>query len=104
LLSERAQKKGTLIFTGVTGAIKCSPNFAAYGASRASVRQLAQSTGRELSEKGLHVAHTIANGKIHVVADRASEEVKSGKAMSAGRVYLVQQEPCLWTHELQEKP
>jgi NAD(P)-dependent dehydrogenase (short-subunit alcohol dehydrogenase family) len=107
LLSEEAQQKGTLIFTGVTGAIKCNPNFAAYGAARASVRQLAQSMARELSDKGLHVAHTIANGKI--VADGASAEVKSGKAMSAeaaGRVYLqlVQQEPCLWTHELDLRP
>jgi hypothetical protein len=68
---------------------------------------LAQSMARELSEKGLHVAHTIANGKI--VADAESEEVKAGKAMSAeaaGRVYLqlVQQEPCLWTHELDLRP
>jgi NAD(P)-dependent dehydrogenase (short-subunit alcohol dehydrogenase family) len=107
LLSEGAQKKGTLIFTGVTGAIKCNANFAAYGAARASVRQLAQSMARELSEKGLHVVHTIANGKI--VADAGSEEVKSGKAMSAeatGRVYLqlTQQEPCLWTHELDLRP
>jgi NAD(P)-dependent dehydrogenase (short-subunit alcohol dehydrogenase family) len=110
LLSEEgahAKKKGTLIFTGVTGAIKCNPNFAAYGAARAGVRQLAQSMARELSVKGLHVAHTIANGKI--VADAESEEVKAGKAMSAeaaGRVYLqlVQQEPCLWTHELDLRP
>jgi NAD(P)-dependent dehydrogenase (short-subunit alcohol dehydrogenase family) len=111
LLSEEgggdAKKKGTLIFTGVTGAIKCNPNYAAYGAARAGVRQLAQSMARELSEKGLHVAHTIANGKI--VADGESEEVKVGKAMSAeaaGRVYLqlVQQEPCLWTHELDLRP
>jgi hypothetical protein len=39
------------------------------------------------SEKDLHFAHMIANGKI--VADGASEEVKSGKASSAeatGRV------------------
>jgi len=111
LLSEegaQAKKKGTLIFTGVTGAIKCNPNYAAYGAARAGVRQLAQSMARELSEKGLHVVHTIANGKI--VADgQESEEVRSGKAMSAeaaGRVYLqlTQQEPCLWTHELDLRP
>lgn len=108
LLSEGAhEKKGTLIFTGVMGAIKCKSNFAAYGAARASVRQLAQSMARELSEKGLHVARTIANGKI--VADGESEEAKSGKAMSAeavGRVHfqLVQQESCLWTHELDLRP
>lgn len=105
-LAEGSGKKGTLIFTGVTGAIKCNPNFAAYGAARAGVRQLAQSMARELSEKGLHVVHTIANGKIVAEID---EDVKTGKAMSAeaaGKVYLqmVEQGPELWTHELDLRP
>ncbi|KAK3699497.1 hypothetical protein LTR37_016454 [Vermiconidia calcicola] len=105
-LAEGGGKKGTLIFTGVTGALKANPNFAAYGAARAGVRQLAQSMARELSEKGLHVVHTIANGKI--VAD-IDDDVKAGKAMSAeaaGTVYLqmVQQGPELWTHELDLRP
>ncbi|TKA31314.1 hypothetical protein B0A50_02159 [Salinomyces thailandicus] len=106
-LADGAGKKGTLIFTGVTGALKCNANFAAYGAARAGVRQLAQSMARELSEKGLHVVHTIANGPI--VADSASAEVKSGKKISAeavGKVYLqlVRQEPDLWTSELDLRP
>lgn len=105
-LAEGSGKKGTLIFTGVTGAIKCNPNFAAYGAARAGVRQLAQSMARELSEKGLHVVHTIANGKINAEID---EDVKTGKAMSAeaaGKIYLqmVEQGPELWTHELDLRP
>lgn len=125
-LAEGGSTKGTLIFTGVTGALRANPNFAAYGAARAGVRQLAQSMARELSEKGLHVVHTIANGKI--VAESDSEEVKSGKAMSAeaaGKVYLqmVEQVSCiapwlrlvvldadstqrpeLWTFELDMRP
>lgn len=106
-LAEGSPKKGTLIFTGVTGAIKCNPNFAAYGAARAGVRQLAQSMAREMSERGLHVVHTIANG--HIVAEDDIEDVKSGKKMSAaavGKAYLqlVQQAPDLWTHELDLRP
>ncbi|KAI0473384.1 oxidoreductase [Xylariaceae sp. FL0804] len=100
------KKKGTLIFTGVTGALKCNANFAAYGAARAGVRQLAQSMARELSDKGLHVVHTIANGHIRAEVD---DDVRCGKAMSAeaaGKVYLqlVEQEPQLWTHELDMRP
>lgn len=106
-LAEGSGKKGTLIFTGVTGALKCNANFAAYGAARAGVRQLAQSMARELSEKGVHVVHTVVNG--HVVADEGAEEVRTGGKMSAaaaGRVYLqlVRQEPELWTHELDLRP
>jgi len=87
-LAEGAPKKGTLIFTGTLGALRCSAQFAAYGAGRSSVRQLAQTLAREMSEKGVHVAHTIANGAI---ADADGEDQKTGKKMSAdavGETYL----------------
>ncbi|KAF2190755.1 NAD(P)-binding protein [Zopfia rhizophila CBS 207.26] len=105
-LSEGAPKKGTLIFTGTLGALRCSAQFAAYGAGRASVRQLAQTLAREMSEKGVHVVHTIANGPI---VDDDGEDQGRGKKMSAdavGKTYLFlhQQNPCLWTHELDMRP
>lgn len=105
-LSETGQKKGTLIFTGTLGALRCNAEFAAYGAGRSSVRQLAQSLARELSAKGVHVAHTIANGSIE---DKDGEDQRIGKKMSAdavGKTYLwlAQQEPELWTHELDMRP
>jgi hypothetical protein len=55
-----------------------------------------------MSPKGIHVAHTIANGRI---TDADTEETRTGKHMTAeavGKTYLFlsQQEPCLWTHEL----
>ncbi|KAL5393526.1 hypothetical protein DPSP01_000340 [Paraphaeosphaeria sporulosa] len=101
-LAEGGEKKGTLIFTGTLGALRCSAQFAAYGASRASVRQLAQTLAREMSEKGVHVVHTIANGGI---ADADGEDQKTGKKMSSNAVgetylWLHKQKPCLWTHEL----
>ncbi|GAB7352804.1 hypothetical protein MBLNU459_g3422t1 [Dothideomycetes sp. NU459] len=105
-LADGAPKKGTLIFTGTLGALRCSAEYAAYGAGRASVRQLAQTLAREMSAKGVHVVHSIANGSIR---DEAGEEQKTGKKMSAeavGRTYLwlSQQEPELWTHELDMRP
>ncbi|KAF7570752.1 Short-chain alcohol dehydrogenase [Pyrenophora tritici-repentis] len=105
-LVDGAGKKGTLIFTGTLGALRCSAQFAAYGASRASVRQLAQTLAREMSEKGVYVAHTIANGAI---VDQDGEDQKLGKKMSADAVgetylWLHQQKPCLWTHELDMRP
>jgi short-subunit dehydrogenase len=105
-LSETGEKKGTLIFTGTLGALRCSAEFAAYGAGRASVRQLAQTLAREMSAKGIHVVHTIANGGIE---DKNGEDQRIGKKMSAdavGKTYLwlSQQEPELWTHELDMRP
>lgn len=105
-LAEGSPKKGTLIFTGTLGALRCNAEFAAYGAGRASVRQLSQTLAREMSGKGVHVSHVVANGSIR---DENGEEQKTGKKMSAeavGKTYLwlSQQEPCLWTHELDMRP
>ncbi|KAH7116895.1 hypothetical protein B0J11DRAFT_583601 [Dendryphion nanum] len=105
-LSEGGPKKGTLIFTGTLGALRCSAQFAAYGAGRASVRQLAQTLAREMSEKGVHVVHTIANGSI---VDEDGQDQRDGKKMSADAVgetylWLHKQRPCLWTHELDMRP
>ena len=105
-LSETGQKKGTLIFTGTLGALRCNAEYAAYGAGRSSVRQLAQTLAREFSAKGVHVVHTIANGGIE---DKQGEDQRIGKKMSAdavGKTYLwlSQQEPELWVHELDMRP
>ena len=105
-LADGASKKGTLIFTGTLGALRCSAEFAAYGAGRAGVRQLAQTLAREMSAKGVHVVHSIANGGIE---DEDGEAQRTGKKMSAeavGRTYLWlhQQGPELWTHELDMRP
>ena len=52
-LAEGAEKKGTIIFTGTLGALRANAEFASYGASRASVRQLAQALAKEMSGKGV---------------------------------------------------
>ncbi|MCJ1250040.1 hypothetical protein MMC30_007266 [Trapelia coarctata] len=108
LLTENGgKKKGTIIFTGTLGAMRSNVGFAAYGAGRAGARQLAQSLGKEFSEKGVHVCHVIANGGI--VDDAEGEDVKVGKMMraeSVGKTYLwlVEQTPDLWTSELDIRP
>jgi short-subunit dehydrogenase len=87
-LAEGNEKKGTLIFTGTLGALRCNAEYASYGASRASVRQLAQALAREMSAKGIHVAHAIANGRI---IDKDNAETQSGKHIAAeavGKTYL----------------
>ncbi|KAL8708867.1 MAG: hypothetical protein Q9220_006323 [cf. Caloplaca sp. 1 TL-2023] len=100
------KQKGTLIFTGTLGAIRTNAQFAAYGAGRSSVRMLAQSLAKEYSVQGVHVVHTIANGTIK---DEDTEAQRRGESMSAeavGRTYLwlSEQGPELWTHELDMRP
>ncbi|KAH9825769.1 NAD(P)-binding protein [Teratosphaeria destructans] len=99
-------RKGTILFTGTLGALRCNAEFGSYGASRASVRQLAQALAREYSAKGIHVAHAIANGRI---TDADNEDTRRGKHIAAeavGKTYLWlhEQHPTLWTHELDLRP
>ena len=67
---------------------------------------MAQTLAREMSPKGVHVVHTIANGGIE---DKDGEDQRIGRKMSAdavGKTYLwlAQQGPELWTHELDMRP
>lgn len=59
-----------------------------------------------MSEKGVHVVHTIGNGAI---ADEDGEDQRVGRKMSADSVgetylWLHGQKPCLWTHEREYPP
>jgi len=106
LAENGGQKKGTLIFTGTLGALRTNAEYGSYGASRSGVRSLAQALAREYSAKGIHVVHTIANGTIE---DKHIDAQKNGQKMSAdavGKTYLwlANQEPELWTHELDMRP
>ncbi|KAK1658940.1 short-chain dehydrogenase/reductase SDR [Colletotrichum godetiae] len=107
LLSDtEGAKKGTIIFTGTLGAMRTNQQYAAYGASRAAARMVAQAIAKEHSKFGVHVVHAIANGGI---IDEDNENTKTGKRMRAedvGELYLwlSQQPSSLWTHELDMRP
>ena len=105
-LSEGGAHKGSIIFTGTLGALRTNPKFASYGGSRSAVRSLAQAIAKEYSPLGIHGAHVIANGGIK---DEDTEDTRSGKAMSAdavGKTYLwlAEQDPSLYTFELDIRP
>ena len=100
------KKKGTIIFTGTLGALRTNSEYSAYGASRAGARMIAQGLAKEVSKNGVHVVHTIANGGIR---DEDSEDTRTGLKMSAeavGKTYLFlsDQEPTLWVHEMDLRP
>ena len=67
---------------------------------------LAQGLAKEYSEKGIHVMHAIANEGIKDENGEAQKTVKTMSAEAVGKTYLwlSQQEPCLWTHELDLRP
>ncbi|CAN8105895.1 unnamed protein product [Discula destructiva] len=99
-------KKGTIILTGTLGALRANEGYAAYGATRASARMIAQAVAKEHSKYGVQCVHAIANGAI---TDENNEDTKTGKKMTGeavGKTYLwlSEQDPSLWVHELDLRP
>ncbi|RKL00197.1 hypothetical protein BFJ68_g12882 [Fusarium oxysporum] len=106
LADTNGAKKGTIIFTGTLGAMRTNTGYAAYGATRASARMVAQAIAKEHSKFGIQCVHAIANGRI---TDEDTEETRTGKHMRAedvGQTYLwlSQQPSSLWVHELDLRP
>ncbi|KAG7405443.1 putative oxidoreductase [Fusarium oxysporum f. sp. rapae] len=106
LADTNGTKKGTIIFTGTLGAMRTNTGYAAYGATRASARMVAQAIAKEHSKFGVQCVHAIANGRI---TDEDTEETRTGKHMRAedvGQTYLwlSQQPSSLWVHELDLRP
>ncbi|MCC5812503.1 MAG: SDR family oxidoreductase [Ectothiorhodospiraceae bacterium] len=56
--------QGTIIFTGATASIRGRAGFSAFSGAKHALRALAESMARELSPKGIHVAHPIIDGAI----------------------------------------
>src|SRR5437763_361006 len=56
--------RGTILFTGASGSLRGSPNFAAFAAAKGGLRFMAQSMARELGPKGIHVATVLLDGAI----------------------------------------
>jgi NAD(P)-dependent dehydrogenase (short-subunit alcohol dehydrogenase family) len=50
-------KKGTLVFTGATAAIKGNKHTSAFAATKHGLRALSQSLAKEFGPQGIHVAH-----------------------------------------------
>ena len=63
-----AHRKGTIIFTGATSAIRGGAEFTAFAAAKAGLRSVAQSMARSLGPHGIHVCHVIVDGVIDMPA------------------------------------
>jgi NAD(P)-dependent dehydrogenase (short-subunit alcohol dehydrogenase family) len=59
-----ARRRGTILFTGATAALRGSANFAAFATAKHGLRALAQSMARELGPMNIHVAHVVVDGAI----------------------------------------
>ena len=98
--------RGTIVFTGPTGALRGRAGYANLAVGKSGARMLAQSMAREFGPRGIHVAHVVIDGPVHTPAN-ADHEFEQGPqrliqphAIAATIGHLHRQHPSCWTHEL----
>jgi NAD(P)-dependent dehydrogenase (short-subunit alcohol dehydrogenase family) len=109
-----ARRRGTILFTGATAALRGSANFAAFATAKHGLRALAQSMARELGPMNIHVAHVIIDGAIDTAfirdnfpakyAEKDQDGILSPEHIADSYWYLHSQARDAWTFELDLRP
>ena len=109
-----ARKRGTILFTGATAALRGAANFAAFATAKHGLRALAQSMARELGPLNIHVAHVVVDGAIDTAfirdnfpakyAEKAQDGILLPEHIADAYWYLHGQPRDAWTFELDLRP
>jgi NAD(P)-dependent dehydrogenase (short-subunit alcohol dehydrogenase family) len=101
----KKEGKGTIIFTGATGSLRGSVNFAPFAVTKFGLRALAQSIAREYGPYGIHVGHFIIDG--HIGNMNTSKECKnqlSPDSIAESYWQLHCQDKSAWSLEVDLRP
>ncbi len=108
------RKKGSILFTGATASVRGRPPFAAFASSKAALRIVAQSMGREFGPQGIHVAHVVIDGAIdgdkinlnlpEYAKSKGEDGMLSVDAIAETFWSLHVQHRSAWTHEIDLRP
>ena len=108
------RRRGTIIFTGATAALRGAANFAAFATAKHGLRALAQSMARELGPLNVHVAHVVIDGAIDTAfirdnfpdlyARKDQNGILSPDHIADAYWYLHTQPRDAWTFELDLRP
>ncbi len=106
--------RGTIIFTGATASMRGGVGYSAFAGAKHALRALAQSMGRELGPKNIHVVHTLIDGAIdsnfirenvpNVDDLRDQDALLNPDHIAQTYVMLHNQPRTAWTHELDMRP
>ena len=117
-----AAGKGTILFTGATGALRGNPGLSSFSPGKFGLRSLCQIITREYQEKGIHAAHIIidtpVDGKLIGEWSRREwqrrgegdklEDVDAHLARPEDLAqmywFLHTQPRSAWTHEMDARP
>jgi NAD(P)-dependent dehydrogenase (short-subunit alcohol dehydrogenase family) len=99
---------GALLFTGASASVKGYAGSAPFAMGKFALRGLAQSLARELSPKGIHVAHFVIDGGIRSQANQEPaekpESLLDPDAIADAYFHVLHQPRSAWSWELELRP
>lgn len=113
-----AAAKGTILFTGATGALRGAAGLSSFSPGKFGLRSLCQIITREYQDKGVHAAHIVVDGPVDGkliggVTRRRWQREEDNDKLSNSDAYLVEPESLAeiywflhtqarstWTHEI----
>ena len=103
-----AQGSGALLFTGASASVKGYAQSAPFAMGKFALRGLAQSMARELSPRGIHVAHFVIDGGIRSAVRTEPpdkpDSMLDPDAIAANYWGVLSQPRSAWTSELELRP
>ena len=100
--------RGALLFTGASASVKGYAQSAPFAMGKFALRGLAQSLARELSPRGIHVAHVVIDGGIRSERRPPSPEKPDAlldpDAIAETYWAIMQQPRSAWTFEIEVRP
>lgn len=100
--------QGAIFFTGASASIKGYPQSAPFAMAKFALRGLAQAMARELSPKGIHIAHFNIDGGIRsaqrpVPADKP-DSLLDPDAIAQTYIDVLKQHRSAWSLEVEVRP
>ncbi|KAF8509473.1 hypothetical protein JB92DRAFT_2831922 [Gautieria morchelliformis] len=108
-----AGKRGMLLFTGVTAALRGNKTTSSFAASKFGIPALSQSLNKKFGKQDIHVAHSVIDGQIFtdMLKARSDEAWAQDEAVrlnpssiANAYLYLANQDRSAWTWELDLRP